>query len=241
VLHVPTIEQEDIRRLHREVGRLKKERTAHTNRIKSLLALHGIPIGIGRYFLQHLEKAVQWNEERLPPHIKNEILREYNRYELIKQQLKEIEAEKKEILGSSNDEAKKVLALQNLKGIGTVSSWTLVYEYFGWRKFKNVKQVGAASGLVPTPYNSGDSETEQGISKAGNRRIRSLMVELSWCWLRFQPQSSLSQWFMRRFGPGGKRMRRVGIVALARKLLVALWKYLEKSLVPDGSVLKNIA
>jgi transposase len=241
VLRVPTIEQEDIRRLHREIGRLKKEKTAHTNRIKSLFVLHGIQMSIGRYFLQQLERAVQWNGEKLPSHIKNEILREYKRYELIKQQLKEIEAEKKEILASGSDAVKKVLALQNLKGIGPVGSWTLVFEYFGWRKFKNVKQVGAASGLVPTPYNSGDSDKEQGISKAGNQRIRRLMVELSWGWLRYQPQSSLSQWFMKRFGQGGKRMRRVGIVALARKLLIALWKYLEQSLVPEGSVLKVIA
>jgi len=241
VLHVPTVEQENIRRMERETKRLKKERTAHNNRIKSLLALHGIKMNIGVLFLKKLDAVTQYNGEDLPPHIKNEIIREYHRYVLIKEQFKEIKAEKKEVLASVSEETKKVHALQNLKGIGPVGSWTLVYEFFGWREFKNVKQVGAASGLAPTPYNSGDSEREQGISKAGNPRVRSLMTELSWGWLRFQPQSRLSQWFKERFERGGKRMRRIGIIALARKLLIALWKYLEKGLVPEGARLKKIA
>jgi len=241
VLHVPTVEQEDIRRMERETKRLKKERTAHNNRIKSLLALHGIKMNIGVLFLKKLEVVTQYNGEQLPHHLKNEIIREYHRYVLIKEQFKEIKAEKKEVLASVSEETKKVHALQNLKGIGPVGSWTLVYEFFGWREFKNVKQVGAASGLAPTPYNSGDSEREQGISKAGNPRVRSLMTELSWGWLRFQPQSRLSQWFKERFEIGGKRMRRIGIIALARKLLIALWKYLEKGLVPEGARLKKIA
>jgi len=240
VLHIPTVEQEDIRRLDREIERLKKERTGHTNRIKSLLVLHGIQLGVGRYFLKNLEKVTQWNGEALPGRVKKEILREYERYEVIQKQLQILESEKQEILASGSLQAKKVLGLQNLKGIGPASSWILVYEYFGWRDFKNVKQVGGASGLTPTPYDSGGSEKEQGISKAGNRRVRSVMIEVAWYWVRFQPQSSLSRWFMERFGTGGKRMRKIGIVALARKLLVALWKYLEKGLVPEGAILKRL-
>jgi len=240
VLHIPTVAQEDVRRLNREIDRLKKERTAHTNRIKSLLVLHGIQLGVGRYFLKTLEEVTQWNGEVLPPKVKKEILREYERYGLIQNQLKDLESEKKELLASGSIQANKVLGLQNLKGIGPVSSWILVYEYFGWRDFKNVKQVGAAAGLTPTPYDSGGSEREQGISKAGNRRVRSVMIEVAWYWVRFQPQSSLSRWFMERFGSGGKRMRKIGIVALARKLLVALWKYLEKGLVPEGAILKSL-
>jgi transposase len=240
VLHIPTVEQEDVRRLNREIDRLKKERTAHTNRIKSLLILHGIQLGVGRYFLKKLEEVTQWNGEMLPPRVKKEILREYERYGVIQDQLKLLESEKQEILASGSRQANKVLGLQNLKGIGPVSSWILVYEYFGWRDFKNVKQVGAAAGLTPTPYDSGGSEREQGISKAGNRRVRSVMIEVAWYWVRFQPQSSLSRWFVERFGSGGKRMRKIGIVALARKLLVALWKYLEKGLVPEGASLKSL-
>lgn len=240
VLHIPTAAQEDIRRLNREAERLKKERTAHTNRIKSLLILHGIRLKIGKGFKQALDEVVQYNGEKLAKRLKQEILREYQRYELINCQLKQLSAEKADVLDSDTPFALKARALSNLRGIGPVSSWNLVSEFFGWRRFKNVKQVGAASGLAPTPYASGDLTREQGISKAGNRRVRATMIELAWFWLRYQPQSNLSQWFAKRFGSGGGRMRRIGIVAVARKLLVSLWKYLETGLVPEGAVLKSV-
>jgi len=240
VLHVPTVEQEDVRRLNHESERLKKERTAHTNRIKSLLILHGIELKIRSDFIRVLDEVVQWNGRPLPEGLKRELLREYHRYQLIQLQLKELGAEQVEILKGSSVQAQKAKALGQLKGIGPVSSWTLVFEFFGWRRFNNVKQVGAASGLAPTPHASGDMQREQGISKAGNRRVRATMIEVSWFWLRYQPQSSLSRWFTRRFGGGGKRTRRIGIVAMARKLLVALWKYLEKGLVPEGAMLKSL-
>ena len=239
VLHVPGIEDEDARRLNREVSRLKKERTAHSNRIKSLLVLHGVQMKIRRTFLQELEEVVLWGGKTLPERIRNELKREYERYVLIQKQLSDVEQEKKKVLESDSEPVKKVWLLQNLKGIGPVSSWLLVFEFFGWRDFRNVKQVGAAAGLAPTPYNSGGSEREQGISKAGNRRIRAVMIEVAWYWLRHQPQSSLSRWFMERFGNGGRRMRRVGIVALARKLLVALWKYIDQGMLPEGALLKK--
>ena len=113
-------------------------------------------------------------------------------------------------------------------------------EFFNWRNFSNAKQLGSCAGLTPTPYDSGDSTREQGISKAGNKRIRKVMIELSWLWLRYQPDSVLSRWFETRFGRGGKRMRRIGIVALARKLLIALWRYLEHGVLPEGAILKAI-
>lgn len=122
--------------------------------------------------------------------------------------------------------------------MGPVSAWLMTFEFFGWREFKNVKQVGAAAGLTPTPHNSGDMVREQGISKSGNKRIRATMIELSWLWLRYQPESRITIWFNERFATAGKRMRRIGIVAVARKLLVALWKYLEKGMIPEGSILK---
>ena len=130
--------------------------------------------------------------------------------------------------------------LRSLKGVGWQSSWVLSMEFFNWREFKNAKQVGACAGLTPTPYDSGDSTREQGISKAGNKRVRKLMVELAWLWLRYQPDSKLSLWFQKRFGSGGKRMRRIGIVALARKLLIALWRYLETGVIPEGAILKEV-
>ena len=110
-------------------------------------------------------------------------------------------------------------------------------EFFGWRKFKNRRQVAGCAGMDPTPYDSGESVREQGISKAGNKRVRWLMVELAWSWLRYQPDSRLSQWFQRRFAKGGKRQRRIGIVALARRLLVDLWRYVDAGVIPVGAVL----
>jgi transposase len=142
------------------------------------------------------------------------------------------------LLQSDSDQVKQVLALLQLRGIGEIISWDLIFEFFGWRQFENVKQVGAAAGLAPTPYGSGKTQIEQGIGKDGNRRVRQLMIELSWLWLRYQPQSALSRWYTRRFAAGGKRMRRVGIVAMARKLLVALWKYLNAGVVPEGAAVK---
>lgn len=236
VLQVPSVAQEDDRRIHREMERLKKERTSHSNRIRSLLVLHGLNVKVDRNFIQGLEYLKQWDGQALPQHLVNEIRREYGRYELVNEQLKQLCEQKAKQVQEQSESARQVRQLMMLKGIGDVSSWNLVYEFFAWRQFKNVKQVGAASGLAPTPFASGDSTIEQGISKAGNRRVRTLMIELSWHWLRYQPGSQLSQWYQQRFGPNGKRMRRVGIVALARKLLVALWKFLEKGLVPEGAI-----
>ncbi len=236
VLHVPSVEQEDDRRVHREIERLKKERTSHSNRIGSLLILHGIKIKVNRHLLQALAHLKQWDGQALPEHIVNEIRREYRRYELVNEQLQQLVGQKAEQLQGQSQSVQQVRQLMLLKGIGPVGAWNLVYEFFAWRRFANVKQVGAASGLAPTPYASGDARIEQGISKAGNRRVRTLMIELSWHWLRYQPTSQLSRWYQRRFGPNGRRMRRVGIVALARKLLVALWKYLEQGLVPEGAI-----
>ena len=239
VLHIPTVEQEDRRRIQREVDRLKKERTSHSNRIRSLLVLHGIRLKVGRYFLQSLDKVRLFDGSELNRCLKKEIQREYTRYQLIDEQLKQLSKDKEQLLQQGGQAAKKVERLQLVRGIGPIGSWSLVYEFFGWRKFKNVKQVGAASGLAPTPYDSGNSKREQGISKAGNGRIRRLMNQLSWQWLRYQPQSELSKWFMQRFGSGASRMRRVGITALSRKLLIALWKYLETGLVPQGAIIST--
>ncbi len=125
--------------------------------------------------------------------------------------------------------------LMALGAIGPDSAWLFVTEFFGWRDFRNGKQVGALAGLTGMPYSSGDSSRDQGISKAGNRRVRAMAIEIAWLWLRWQPNSALGQWFKERFAKGGKRMRRIGIVALARRLLVALWRYLEDRVMPEGA------
>jgi transposase len=177
----------------------------------------------------------------LPHDLKAELEREYERFQLANRQIENLEQ-----LQIERAEVKKVPAARNiqhlrsLRGVGWQSSWILTMEFFNWRQFKNAKQLGACAGLTPTPYDSGDSTREQGISKAGNQRIRKLMVELSWLWLRYQPGSQLSLWFEKRFGSGGKRMRRIGIVALARKLLIALWRYIEHGELPKGATLKTV-
>ena len=239
VIRTPTVEEEDKRRLNRERDRLIKERGSHSARIKSLLIAHGIKLEKMSDIKRLLPdaKAAVINYE-LPDDLKAEIEREYERYELVDQQIKKLERQQKE---RSISEDSRVIQIINqlclLKGVGWQSSWCLSTEFFSWRAFKNSKQVGACAGLTPTPYDSGDSTREQGISKAGNKRIRKLMIELAWLWLRYQADSKLSLWFEKRFGSGGKRMRRIGIVALARKLLVALWRYIEHGVLPEGAVL----
>jgi transposase len=189
--------------------------------------------------LQLLEDVRAWDGSKLPEHIVQEMKREYERIGVLDHQLKQIKEEKKRQLGAHPEQLQKVQKLARLRAVGPISSWDLVFEFFGWREFKNVKQVGGAAGLAPMPYSSGEMQIEQGVSKAGNRRIRALLIELAWGWLRLQPESKLSRWFQERFGGGGKRMRRIGIVAVARKLLIALWQYLEKDIVPEGALLKK--
>jgi transposase len=160
-------------------------------------------------------------------------VRELERMELLARQIRALEAEQgAQIRDDQTRYVEKVRTLMGLKGVGRVSATILVYEFFGWRQFANRREVAALAGLAPTPYQSGESNQEQGISKAGNVLIRWIMVELAWSWLRFQPNSPLSRWYQRRFGGGTSRMKRTGIVALARKLLIALWRYVEQGEIP---------
>lgn len=238
VARVPSEAEEDRRRMHRERERLKKERTAHTNRIKSLLNLQGIKCKGKKKWKTYLDNIMDWKGNLLPAFLKEELLREVDRLEMVEKQLKELEASMLGQLKTSEDPAFiKIQQLMNLKGIGEVSSWVLIMEWFGWRQFNNRREVGAAAGLVGTPYDSGESQREQGITKAGNSRIRALMIELGWSWLRYQPDSDLSKWFDKRFNQS-KRSRKVGIVALARKLLIAIWRYISAGELPKGARLK---
>lgn len=238
VAHAPTPEQEDERHLARELESLKQERTAHTNRIKSLLASVGAQgVKVGKSFLQQLDQATQWNGERLLTSLRERLRREGERLALLESQIAEVERFRRK---TKVEATEKVQRLQKLKGIGENSGWLFVVEFFGWRQFRNRREVAGLAGLSPMPYQSGDTiNIEQGISKAGNRRIRSMAIEIAWGWLRFQPQSRLSLWFQERYGPGSRRSRRVGIVALARKLLIALWRYLDYGVIPEGAVLKT--
>lgn len=235
VLRVPSRAEEDARRLHRELDSLKREHTRHTNRIGALLAVHGLKaqnIG-GRGWAQRLSSYCQG----LGANEAAELERESARLALVKAQMREIQSAQGELLKAA--QGLKILHLARLCGIGVKSAWTLFYEFF-WRRFNNRREVGSCAGLTGTPYQSGETSREQGISKAGNKRIRWLMVELAWSWLRYQPDSALSCWYRRRFAGGGARTRRIGIVALARRLLIAIWRYLEQAVVPEGARLKTV-
>lgn len=247
VVRVPSEEEEEARRRHREVERLKQERTAHRNRMVGLLALHGLKVKPKRDFVGRLPHLRRWNGVALGRDTQAELKREYERLELVEEQIRELkQAVEEEVqaarkdLGKASPALRKVVALKQVRGVDD-SAWVLVREFFGWREFRNGREVGSLAGLTGTPFQSGDTSRDQGISKAGNRRIRAVMVELAWSWLHYQPQSKLSAWYRARFGGAGKRSRRVGIVALARKLLVALWKYVETGEIPEGAELKASA
>ena len=236
VVHAPTVAEEDARQLHREMIKLKAERTAQGNSINGLLAVLGLCVLVDETLPTQLENLRQWDGAKLPPQLHQRLLRELQRWQLIDRQLRELDAQRMaKIRDDQTPHVEKVRRLLNLKGIGENGAWLLVYEFFAWRIIKNRRELGSLAGLTPTPCSSGESEREQGISKAGNRRVRWMMTELAWGWLRYQPRSELSQWYQRRFGRGNRRLRKVGIMALARKLLIALWKYLEGGEAPAGA------
>jgi len=240
VVHVPSAKAEDERQLHREMMALKKERTRHINRIKGLLVSQGVVIEVDSGFMEAIETVRLWDGSLLPGRLRMRLEREHERMELLGTQIGQLEKEREEVIRNSQEDAiEQVRRLLQLKGIGVNSAWLYVMEFFAWRGFRNRREVGALAGLTPTPYQSGESSKESGISKAGNRQVRGMAIEIAWSWLRHQPDSALSCWYDRRFAKGSSRVRRIGIVALARKLLIELWKYLETGVVPEGAYLKS--
>ena len=241
VVRVPSVEQEDERRAFRERERLMKEHTQHINSIRSMLVTQGVKLDKWDPHLdEDLDEIALWDESRLPENLTKQLCREWVRLELVKKQAKEIDREIKEKVERQETPVARVMGiLMMLVGIGPVSAGVLASEFFAWRKFTNPRQVGALAGMTGTPYSSGDMNREQGISKAGNWRVRRIMIELAWIWLRYQPDSHLSKWFAQRFANKGKRQRRIGIVALGRKLLVALWRYVDLGVIPEGAILRG--
>jgi transposase len=237
VVKVPDEADEDRRQLHRELIAVQDERTEHVNRIKAFLAGQGIALAnVSAAFPEELPKLRCWDGSELGADLQKRLLREFARWQLADRHVKDLEVDRKRrIRADQTPHVERVRGLLQLSGIGLSGSWLLVYELFGWRKFTNRRQVGAIVGLTPTPHQSGESSREQGISKAGNRALRRMMVELAWTWLRWQPDSELSRWYDLRFAHQGKRARKVGIVAVARKLLIALWKYVEQGEIPAGA------
>lgn len=237
MVRAPTPQEEDRRRICRERKTLTAERVEHVNRIKGLLFAQGI---------SNYEPLLRWRRERLeelrtgdgrplPEHLKAQIERELDRLELVLQQIKRVEAER-DALPSVSDEGRPAPAvmLKQLKGIGPEFAGVLSSEAL-FRNFANRRQVAAYAGLAPTPWQSGSVALEQGVSKAGNPRLRTTMIQLAWLWLRHQPHSLLTQWFHQRVQLNGGRIRKVLIVALARKLLIAFWKYVTAGVVLDGA------
>jgi transposase len=236
IVRVPSETQEDARRLSRERDRLITEQTAHTNRIKALLRLRGMAAGNPRRrdWLSWLARQRDWQGQPLPPQLLSEVTREHARLMLMRDQLAALEEAQALAVPAQMAERPH---LQQLKGLGPAFSATLTNEVF-YKDFRNRREVASYVGLAPSPWKSGGIDREQGISKAGNPRARLKAIELAWLWLRHQADSELSRWFRTRTANAGKRARRIAIVALARKLIVALWRYLTTGLVPAGATMK---
>ena len=237
VVRVPSPVQEDARRGERERRRLIKERTAHINRIKGLLRSQGLAVGRPHRadWLTWFADQRNWQNEPVLPQLHAELVRQHARLMLVCEQVKTVEAARARTPHPML--AQQVAKLTRLKGIGLTFSTTLAGEVF-WKDFNNRRQVASYVGLAASPWQSGGIMREQGISKAGNARARQTAVEMAWLWLRHQPDSKLSRWFHDRVNGAGGRLRKVMIVALARKLIIALWRYLTTGLVPDGAVFK---
>jgi transposase len=241
MVRAPSPEEEDRRRLTRERDTLLKERIQHTNRIKGLLSGQGVgdynPLRRDRF--ERLEELRTGDGRELPPMLKEEIRRELDRIALVTTQLAGVERARDMLIRAEAEERTNPAAqLLKLKGLGPEFASLLWLESL-FRSFGNRREVAAYAGLAPSPWQSGSVERDQGISKSGNRRLRKTMIELAWFWLRHQPDSALSRWFQARVGAGKGRIRRIAIVALARKLLVALWRYVTQGVVPEGAVFKS--
>ena len=245
MVRVPSPEAENLRHLARERGQLQKEVGQHRDRIRKLLRTVGCWIGNadGKFPSLLDEGAVRCHDGTpLPSWLLERLRRECARLELVAGQLKALEATT--VTHLPTPARQNVRTLQRLRGVGPVSAFRLTTELF-WRKFNNRRQVGACVGLVPQPYDSGQSRVDQGISKQGNRRVRSLLIEMAWMWIRHQPESAITKWFEQRTqgagpAPGaGKRGRRIAIVAVARRLVIALWKYLVDGALPEGAAVKT--
>lgn len=243
IVQVPSPEEEDRRQMHRERESLKKEIQRTKNRIRGLLATQGIRLSGSLNLSDDCMAGIRlFDKSPLPERLRLRLQRNWQQVLFLKNQMAELEQQRREEMrrGEVTD-LEKIKRLERLKSIGKESSWVVVREFFGWRQFNNGREVGSLAGLTGTPFDSGNQRREQGISKAGNRHIRGVAIELAWSWLRYQPKSALTEWFNKRFAQGGRIARKIGIVAVARKLLIALWEYVEMGVLPEGAEFKATA
>jgi transposase len=242
VVRVPTVAEEDARHLPRTLEALTQDRTRLVNRLKSLLATQGLSLPINAQFLKRLSAARLWDGAPVPPGLQERLTRTWTQLEEVDGQMRDLKALHRRRPEQLPPATSRALAqLLTVRAIGPIGASVLATEIFGWRRIRNGRELGALVGLVPAPYQSGQIDYDQGITRAGNAHVRRVMVQLAWGWIRHQPDSALTHWYQQRFGGGGTRVRKIGIVALARRLLIALWRYLETGAVPAGAQLKPIA
>jgi transposase len=245
VVHVPSSAAEDARQLHRELKTAQRERLAAVTRVESLLITQGLALRLtGLESVDEVQTRLaalrRWDATPLPPALAARLAREWGQVVALTTQLTALRRERTRLLKAGASPAlDQVRRLMRLKGVGVATAWIYVMELFAWRTFRNRRELGALTGLAPTADRSGTARhRELGMNRAGNRWVRAVAIEGAWAWLRYQPHSALSEWYQRRFGTGGSRQRRIGIVALARKLLLALDRYLRMGTPPEGAELR---
>ena len=239
VVRVPSVVDADRRQRHRALLTTKRDRPRVINRIKGWLAGYGMRMALQGDVETQLDEVHQWDGTPLPTALRARLKREWQKVQGLTEQIGSLEAERRAELRTSEERAlEQVRQLATLRGIGINSAWLFVMEFFAWRDVQTPKQVGALAGLTPTPSQSGQASRELGMTTAGKGSMRTMAIEIAWGWVRFQPQSTLTQWSQARFGQGSARLRNIGIVALARKLLIALWRFLKTGELPAGAVLK---
>jgi transposase len=239
VVHVPSVAEEDARHLHRTRATLQQERTRLINRLKALLITQGVRVALDGAFVERLAAVRVWDGTPLPAGLTARVTQIWHQLRFLTTQLAAVDAAWHRRLRQPTTAADRCARrVATLSGIGPLGAGVLATEIFAWRQIRNSRQLGALVGLTPAPWQSGEVAHDRGITRAGNKHVRRLMGQLAWTWLRYQPASALTHWYQQRFARGGRRLRRIGIVALARKLLIAIWRYVEQGVVPAGAVIK---
>jgi len=239
VVHSPSPAAEDDRQLTREIEAVREDRTRVRNRIQGLLATQGVRLSLDRHFAQALADVVTGDGRSFPPALRERLTREWAHLQIIEARMATLAAARAEQIAVGQHRVARVARqLTTLRGVADISAAVFSAELFGTRTFDNPRQLGALTGLVPVPYRSDQRVQDHGISKAGRGELRRMAIQIAWSWVHWQPGSALTQWYQRRFGAAGGRARRIGIVALARKLVIALWRYVEHGVIPEGAIVK---